>query len=138
MKVVTSQFGEVEYDLDQIIRFSNGLIGFESCQKFIIIKDEEYEPFCWLVAAGDKDVSFPLINPFLTVPDYGKELPKGLVKRVLSAEEDVDLYCIVTLRGANGGVTINLRSPIVIDNQEKTGEQKILASEAIPVAHPLS
>ncbi|MGH1364384.1 MAG: flagellar assembly protein FliW [Calditrichia bacterium] len=138
MKVVTSQFGEIEYSTDQVIRFDNGVIGFESSREFLILKDKEYEPFCWLVSANGEDVGFPVLDPFLAVADYGKDLPKGLVKRVLAADEDLDLFCVVTFRGENGQVTINLRSPIVIDNQNKTGEQRILASEGIPVAHPLS
>jgi len=138
MKVATRQFGELEFTEDLIVHFPKGMIGFEDCHQFIIINDEEYEPFRWLISVDMKEIGFPVLNPFLVAPDYGKELPDHLVEKLFSSDELMDLFCVVTLKGEGGKVTINLKSPIVIDYQKKEGEQIILPSDDLPIALPIS
>lgn len=138
MKITTRQFGEIEFSEDMLIHFPKGIIGFEKCRRFLIINDEEYEPFRWLIAVDEQEIGFPVLNPFLVTCDYDKELPNRLVKKFVSGSKALDIFCVVTLNGEGGRVTINLKSPIIIDYDEKRGEQVILASDAIPVAHPIS
>jgi len=138
MKIVSKQFGELEVSEDLILEFPKGIIGFENCQRFIIINDEDYEPFRWLISVDEKEIGFPVLNPFLVNADYARELPKWIVDRMLSAEEPLDIFCVVTLKGEGGKVTINLKSPIVVDYVNKKGEQIILTSDDLPIAHPIS
>ncbi|MCB0268712.1 MAG: flagellar assembly protein FliW [Calditrichia bacterium] len=138
MKIVTRQFGEIEFSEDMLIHFPKGMIGFERCRRFLIVNDEDYEPFRWLIAVDEEEIGFPVLNPFLVTKNFDKELPHRLVKRLLNKEQTLDLFCVVTLNGEGGKVTINLKSPIVIDYDEKRGEQMILASDDVPVAHPIS
>ena len=138
MKIVTRQFGEIEFSEDMLIHFPKGMIGFERCRRFLIINDEDYEPFRWLIAVDEEEIGFPVLNPFLVTKNFDKELPHRLVKRLMNKEQTLDLFCVVTLNGEGGKVTINLKSPIVIDYDEKRGEQMILASDDVPVAHPIS
>ncbi len=138
MKVETQQFGELEFTEELIVRFPKGIIGFEEARNFIIINHEDYEPFRWLISVDQKELGFPLLNPFLVKPDYGKDLPDQLVERLFSSEEALDIFCVVTIKGEDGKVTINLKSPIIVDYQTKTGEQIILPSDDIPIALPIS
>ncbi|HQV32302.1 MAG TPA: flagellar assembly protein FliW [Calditrichia bacterium] len=138
MKIVTQQFGSLDLSEKDIISFQRGIIGFEKLNRYVVIDDEEYKPFRWLLSVDDPDTRFPVLNPLLVFPEYGKELPKGLVKKIFSSNEVVDLFCLVTLKGMGGKVTINLKSPVVIDFPNKTGEQIVLASEKLPVAQPIS
>ncbi len=138
MKINTRQFGDLEFTEDLVITFPKGIIGFEDTTRFLIVHDEEYEPFRWLISIDDKEIGFPILNPFLVQPEYGKELPRSYVKRILSSEENWDIFCVVTLKGEGGKVTINLKSPIVVNYQEKSGEQLILTSEELQVAKPIS
>ncbi len=138
MKLVTKQFGEIEFSKDLLVNFPKGLIGFEDCHRFVVINDEDYEPFRWLITVDDEEIGFPVLNPFLVAPEYGKELPDRLVKRLFSSDELIDLFCVVTINGEGGKVTVNLKSPIIINYEDKTGEQLILTSEELPVAMPIS
>ncbi len=138
MKIVTKQFGELEFTEDLLIHFEKGIIGFENCHRFLIIDDEDYEPFRWLISVEEKEIGFPVLNPFLVVPEFGKELPNSLVERIFSSDELVDIFCVVTLNGEGGKVTINLKSPIIIDYDSKTGEQLILTSDELSVAKPIT
>ena len=138
MKIVTKQFGEVEFSEDLIVSFPKGIIGFEKSHRFIIIDDEDYEPFKWLISLDEYVIGFPVLNPFLVSPEFGKELPNRLVKRLFSSDELLDAFCVVTLNGEGGKVTINLKSPVVINYMTKEGEQIILPSEELPIAKPIS
>ncbi len=138
MKVLTEQFGEVELTADSIIHFDKGLIGFEKHNKFFLLNHEDYAPFRWLLSVEDQQVAFPVLDPFLVSPDFAKELPPKLVKRIFSSQETFDLFCIINLGGADGQATINLKSPILLDRNANTGEQLVLVSEALPVAMAIS
>lgn len=138
MKIVTKQFGEIQYSEDKLIHFPKGVIAFENCKRYLIINDEDYEPFRWLIAVDEKEIGFPLLNPFLVAPEYGKELPDSLVKKLFSSHELYDIFCVVTLNGEGGHVTINLKSPIIVDYQRKSGDQIILAADDLPVAKPIT
>ena len=138
MKIVTRQFGEIEFSEDMLFHFPKGLIGFEKCRRFLIVNDEDYDPFRWLVAVDEVEIGFPVLNPLLVTKNYDKELPNRLIKRLMSDKSAMDLFCVVTLNGEGGRVTINLKSPIMVDYDEKRGEQLILAKDEVPVAHPIS
>jgi len=138
MKIKTKQFGEIEFSEDMLVSFPKGIIGFEKCRRFLIVHDEEYEPFRWLIAVDENEIGFPVLNPFLVENEYDKELPHRLVKRLINAEKPIEIFNVVTLNGEGGKVTINLKSPVIIDYDEKKGEQLILSAENIPVAKPIS
>jgi len=138
MKVVTSQFGELEVSEEQIIHFPQGIIGFEDCKKFVIINDKESEPFRWLIALDKKEFGFPVLDPFLIKEDYLKEFPPSLVRKLKSEDTVMEVFCVVTLKGEGGKVTVNLKGPIVIDYDKQEGRQVILTSEELPVSFPLN
>ncbi len=138
MKVVTSQFGELEVSEKQIIHFPQGIIGFEDCKKFVIINDEESEPFRWLISLDKKEFGFPVLDPFLINENYLKEFPPSLARKLKSEETVMGVFCVVTLKGEGGKVTVNLKGPIIIDYDKREGRQVILTSEELPVSFPLN
>lgn len=137
MKIATSQFGEIEFSEDSLIYFPKGTIGFEGCRRFLLIENDSYQPFRGLMSVDKQQVGFPVLNPFIVNSDFGKKLPSGLLKRLLAADERIDIFCVVNLNREGGRATINLKSPIVIDHQRKRGEQIVLDSEELPVALPI-
>ena len=128
MKWNHRQFGEFEYEPAHVLNFPEGIIGFEECRKFILVDDESSTPLLWLVSLDDADLSFPLVDPRIVAPEYDADRQVGGGKTVLS---------IVTLQSAFQESTINLRSPIVLDNGSQTGRQVILENERYPFRHPL-
>jgi flagellar assembly factor FliW len=138
MKVVTQQFGELEIQDEQIIRFPDGIIGFESHKKFVIINDEDYEPFRWLISLDNKEFGFPVLNPFLLIEDYEKEFPPRVAKQLNSEKTVMDVFCVVTLKGEQEKVTVNLKGPVIIDYEKKEGKQLILTNDELSVSYPIS
>lgn len=124
MKWSNKQFGEFEYLPEHVLMFPDGLIGFEQLQKYILINDEDSQPFLWLVSLEDADVSFPVIAPHAFVADYDKELHKKPEETILT---------IVSLREKMEDSTVNLRSPIII--AQSIGRQVVLENDAYPFQH---
>jgi len=138
MKIATKKLGEIEVDKDSIIHFPSGIIGFEKFNHFILIKNKEFDPFCWLSAMSEEDeLSLPMIDPFLVKTDYALSLPETLSKDPELDFDNIQLFCVVNLNGNNGHFTINLRSPIIINWNKKTGKQLVLESDDMPVAEPV-
>jgi flagellar assembly factor FliW len=136
MRIKTAQFGEIEVDEDKILYFPSGIIGFEDCRKFILVTDEDLEPFQWLLCIdeGKEEVGFPLLMPFILVPDYFDELPGDIVEELKKGDDcPINILNVVTIRGKDGKMTLNLRAPIIIDADKKEGRQIILPKESIPV-----
>ena len=129
MKFTNRQFGELEFEESHVVAFPDGLIGFERFRKFLIVDDEATEPFRWLVSVEDGGLSFPLLDPALLLPGYAADAATGGGKSV---------FVVATLRGATGGSTVNLRSPIVIDNAARTARQVVLDDEGLPLQFPLA
>ena len=126
MKWSNRQFGEFEYLPEHVLTFPEGLIGFEQLQKYILINDEDSQPFLWLVSLEDADVSFPVITPQVFASQYDREVQK---------KPDDTVFTIVSLREKLEESTVNLRSPIIINNS--TGRQIVLENDEYPFQFPL-
>ena len=127
MKWHNMQFGEFEYAPEHILAFPDGLIGFEQFKKYILINDEDSQPFLWLVSLEDPGVSFPLIDPMSVLSDYATSQP----------DQDSTVLVVASLREKIEQSTVNLRSPIVIKNATQVGHQIVLENNAYPFQQPL-
>ncbi len=136
-KLVTSQLGEIEYAEDTLIDFENGIIGFENCHRFVIVDKSDYEPFRWLFTIDGINVGLPIVNPFNISSGIYEGLPARLVKRLFASDNMLEIFCIVNLNGENGRATMNLKSPIILDYQNKKGKQLILESDKLSVSQPI-
>ena len=135
MKVKT-KFGEVEILDDKVIRFDEGLPGFENLRDFAIISNGT-EPVMWLVSLEDENVALPVINPWLVRIDYSVDIP-DYVKEDLGIEnpEDVQIWAILVIPPDNPeDMTINLLAPIVINLKTNRGKQIILENEEYGIRH---
>ncbi|MEJ5350734.1 MAG: flagellar assembly protein FliW [Melioribacteraceae bacterium] len=115
MKIITKQFGEIEFPDDKVITFENGLIGFEELKKFVFIKPEE-NIFYWLNSIEKPEIAFPLFGLRLIDENYPQE-------------ENHEAFGIVILNPDPLKITINLKAPVYINQDNKTGFQKILDSD---------
>ena len=128
MKFTNRQFGELEFDDQLVVTFSNGLIGFEQHRRFLIVDDVDSEPFRWLVSIESADLSFPLLDPRLLLPEYLSRSGIG---------EGASVFVIAALSERLEHSSVNLRSPLVIENATRHGQQMILDDESLPFQFPL-
>jgi len=127
IKINTPHFGELEIEANQIYNYIDGLLGFEDLTKFVLISEEETEPFKWLISIDNPDIGFPLISPFFI--DLNYNAGKGV-----DLEYDVPL-CVVTLGDTDNNMTVNLKAPVIFNTKELSGKQIILVTDKYSTNH---
>lgn len=123
MKIQTHQFGELDFEENLILDFPSGLFGFEQLKKFVLIKIEE-ELFYWLNSVEQPEIAFPLFGISVVDENY-------------PTEKNGEAFGIVTLNRDPMQITINLKAPVYINQNEKLGFQKIIDKENYPVNYHL-
>lgn len=123
MKINTRKFGEVEFTDDKIIRFQNGLFGFEDQTEYLFIKLDD-NLFYWLNSIKNPSIAFPLLSVRVIDETYPEE-------------EKSETFGIVTLNPDPLKITINLKAPVYINQDDKAGFQKIIDTDKYPVNYNL-
>lgn len=136
MKIVSDVLGEIEVNDEAVIRFEDGIPGFEEEKEFIVLELEENEPFVWLISAATPYLAFMMIDPFRIFSDYEVELPQTALKKLnIEKAEDVTVYTIVVLSDEISESTTNLQGPIVINAKAGLGKQVILDDNRYTTKH---
>ena len=126
MKIISRNFGEIDFEEDKIIDFAEGIPGFKDLKKYIIIEDPE-STFCYLQSVEEENICFIIINPFLLCKDYIIDIKDQEIEALGGGnEEKIGVYVIATVVGALEEATVNLVAPIIIQNEKKKGMQVIL------------
>ncbi len=123
MKLITNQFGQIEYTQEHVINFSSGIFGFEQLKKYLFIKIDG-ELFYWLNSIESPEIAFPLIGIRIIDDKY-------------QVEKDHEPFGIVTMNQDVLKTTVNLKAPVYINQTTKTGFQKILDTEKYPIKYIL-
>lgn len=123
MKLKTYRFGEIEFPEDKIITFNEGLFGFENLKRYLFIKPED-SLFYWLNSVDDADIAFPMFGLRVIDDSYPQE-------------ESFEAFGIIVLNADPLKITINLKAPVYINQDEKKGVQKILDSDKYKIDYNL-
>lgn len=130
MEVISPVHGKIQYEENEVINFKKGIPGFENLKKYVIKAVSEDSPFNILQSIEDKNIGFILISPFLIDTSYEIKLSEEIIENLkIEKEEDVCLYSLVTLNEKAENITANLKAPLVININNKNGEQYILDKE---------
>jgi len=127
----TRLFGKLEFDESIVYHFPNGLPGFEELHKFIVINDKDTEPLKWLLSVNELSIGFPILEIGQIDPELSSEIPEGELKFSTA-------LVIVTLNRAPDPMTVNLKAPIILNNDTKTGKQIILNSDKYSSKHKIN
>lgn len=123
MKLKTRHFGEIEFDENLIIKFPKGLLGFEELTNYLLIKTEN-ELFFWLNSVENPELSFPLVG-------------LRMIQDTYPSTEGHEPFGVTILHSDPSQITVNLKAPIYINQNAKTGYQKIIDDDKFPVDYNL-
>lgn len=123
MKLKTEQFGEIEYANENVIRIDKGLFGFEHLEEFLLIQTDN-TLFYWLNSIKEPTVAFPLVGINVLDDTYPQV-------------EGSEPFGVVTLDKDPMLITVNMKAPLYINQDEKRGKQKILDREKYSVNYKL-
>ncbi len=138
MKVKTTRFGELEVNANDIITFTEGLLGFENLKKYFVVDPGDSTLILWLQSTEDEKIAFPIIEPKIFKPDYiAKLLPADLNGLELESLQSAKLYSILTIPGNVTEMSANLKAPVVINSAKKVGKQIVLQDSKLTVKHEM-
>ena len=138
MKVNTTRFGELTVNNEDIINFSEGLLGFESLTQFFVVDPGDSTLILWLQSIEDASIAFPIIEPKIFKPDYvAKLLPADMAAVKLESITDAKIYSILTIPSDITTMSANLKAPIVINNAKKIAKQIVLQDNKLSVKYEM-
>jgi len=138
VKIITSRFGELQVNSDDLITFRDGLLGFDNLKRFFVVDPGDNTFILWLQSADDGKVAFPIIEPQIFAHDYDVQLTPFEINNLgLDNPGDARVYSILTITQDITEMTANLKAPIVINNKNKLGKQVILQDSKLSVKHEM-
>jgi flagellar assembly factor FliW len=136
MLIETTRFGEIDVAEKSIMHMPQGMLGFESCKRFVLLEDRPDTPFKWLQAIDDPKLAFVVIDPTEFFSDYEFELTDEDADSLdLKDSTDAAIVTTVTIDGENDKVTTNLVGPVVINSRTLTAKQIVLQDERYGTKH---
>lgn len=131
MELKTRNFGTVHVDEDAIYKFPVGLYGFEDCKEFAIFQHDYDEDLSLLYLQHTADIfpSFLVFEPWDMFEGYDpKMLPEDLKACGAESEEDLIFLSIATLPVSLEDLSLNIKSPVVLNTKTKEARQVILTN----------
>lgn len=135
MRITTTRFGRIDVDAGDILRFPSGLPGLEDCREWALLADSSNDALGWLQSTTRGDVALAVVSPRRFVPEYQVRIPRSELTPL--SITDMRQAQVVVVVGQNGrGLTLNLKAPIVINLEARTGRQ-VVASGELPMQYEL-
>lgn len=140
MQINTKYFGEIDYDENMIIRFENGLFGFETENEFLLLPFEGSDgTMLCLQSMQTAGLAFVVMDPFALKPDYAPVLqPKELEALGVERSQDLHYYTLCVVRRPVADSTVNLKCPVAINGDTLAAAQVILETDLYHMRHCLS
>ncbi|MGN1482010.1 flagellar assembly protein FliW [Porcipelethomonas sp.] len=127
MKVLTRDFGEVEVNNEDIIKFESKIFGFDEYSDFIILYDDDFNgEYAWLQSVEEPGLCFIIANSAL-IPDY-KPVFETEAEKVLGKGQ-FEYWLMMVVSENIQDSTVNLKSPIIINLCNNKAMQLILEDE---------
>jgi flagellar assembly factor FliW len=137
VNVMTTRFGEVDIDVEKIIKIPDSLLGFTE-KRFIVLLPDNYGQFFWLQSVDNPALAFVVTDPLSFIQDYEVKLTSEEYKKLkLTPESEVILLSLVTMAQDVKDITINLQGPIVVNPEKMVAKQIVLEDGKYKTKHPL-
>lgn len=135
---VETPFGTFPVEEGSVIRFADGLPGFEQTRAFVVLSSPELAPLHLLHHVGGPAASFLAVDPRLVLPTYRAELSEADSRRLGVPDPAALVWLALVTIDAGQGPSVNLRAPVVINPATMTGCQVMPHSSLYPLRHPLT
>src|SRR5690554_4474678 len=128
MIINTRDFGQMEIDEADILRFPNGLYGFEDVHEYVLLEQgEEYSPILYMQAVHSEFPSFIVVDPYFIDEQYNPQIPQDILQELQADSPEMLRYLVIAVIPKNiRDMTVNMKSPIVINISNKKAMQVIL------------
>lgn len=124
-KEIDTRLGRQTVDLDKVIHFPRGIIGFEDRKEFTLLQIRPDAPFLVLQSMDEPGLGLLVADPYGFLPDYTLKLGDA-EQKMLQVEKRDDLAVLVTVAippGRPEETVLSLTGPILINHAAKIGIQ---------------
>ena len=137
MILTGTRFGDIEYTDEDIVHFSDGLIGFPNSHRYVVLSVKENSPFRWLQSLDEPALAFLCADPERYVADYSPLISERHARALeMTSETPYLLLCTAAIpRGKPEEMTLNLAGPIVVNAELRKGRQIVLEDGAYTIRH---
>lgn len=124
MKIQTTRFGLVEVLPSDVLDFPQGLIGMESCQKWVLLADAEANSLGWLQSTERPEIALAVVSPRRFVSGYQARVASRDVAS-LELKDSGAVQVLAVVSKGEEGLTVNLKAPLVINVKSRAGRQVV-------------
>ncbi len=136
--IQTTRFGQVQLQAEDILTFSEGMLGFADLKKFVLLDDPTDDIFAWLQSCDEPAIAFPVLEPELFAPQYKVSLAKSDYENLkMQTMEKARLFCIITIPDDPTQMTANMKAPVVINVPGKMARQCVLQDNSLAIREPI-
>ena len=128
MQIATTRFGSLAVDVDDLLHFPRGLMGFEDCLHWVLLADSKNSAVGWLQSADRPAVALAVVSPRRFAPEYRIRVGHSQLASLDLADAS-RMYALCAVNRENGRCTMNLRAPILINLDRRLGCQVVTADE---------
>jgi flagellar assembly factor FliW len=136
MQIETTRFGQMEIEPDDILFFRQGIFGFEKCRHWVLLADAGNKAVAWLQSIQKPELAVPVVSPRRFLAEYQVRMDPADVQ-ILDLQSADQAYVLAIVGRDNDSLTLNLRAPLVINLDQKTGMQ-LITTDAQPLQYDLS
>lgn len=124
-KEIETRLGRQVVNLDKVIHFPRGIIGFEERKYFTLLQIRPDAPFLVLQSMDDAGLGLLVADPYGFMPEYTIRVGDAEQKllRINSREEIVVLVTVTIPPSKPQETILNLTGPILINYAAKLGLQ---------------
>lgn len=138
ISVESTRFGTFQVPEEIVLKFPQGMIGFPQHEEYVLIKQREDSVFMWLHSMSDPSLAFPIVLPWAFYWDYEVKLSdEDLAAIDVQNASQISIMCVVNVGADVRKGSINLFSPVVINNDQRVAKQVINTAENYSTRDPL-
>lgn len=133
--------GRLDIDPGRVVQFLEPIAGFPTCLRYALLpymqaSGREDPAIRWLQAMEAPFHTFIVADPWSVVPEYEPEIADADAEQLdgLSFTQAA-LYGIMTVSQQNRELTINLRAPLVVNQQVRLAKQVVLLNGEYTTSH---
>lgn len=140
MKLSTKYFGEIEYAEEDVLSFPKGLFAFEEETEFLLLPfSGSNGTLLCLQSRATPQLAFIAMNPFSLNSSYTPVLqPEELEYLEVGDSRDLCYYVLCVVKNPVSNSTVNLKCPVVVNEDTRRCMQVILDGDDYHMKHLLA
>ncbi len=138
MRIDSDRFGILEVPDNKVIKMKKPILGFENLTRYVLVEQDDFQPFLWLQAVDNPAVAFIVVNPVLFCADYRIAIhSKEVADLRITSVQNVEIYVIITVPKKIEDMSLNLQGPILINAKNRLAKQLVLVNSDYRIRQPL-